>query len=219
MILPTLHLRIERWKFNKEYGIYVSTLGNFKDRYKRRLPFKLKDGYCYIKTETANWKSAHRLVMLTWRPIPDAEELTVDHLNHNKRDNSIGNLEWVTKEENLKRAERDRLTLKKQKTSTIHDGKNKYIIIDQEACKAEKARKKAERLASIKGYSIDGEGCYTKNEAIEKLVAMRGKDSRKLTVKAFKCLENGTNQEGKKVFGKHSVKHVVEIIYKENSND
>ena len=217
MILPTLHLRIERWKFNKEYGIYVSTLGNFKDRYKRRLPFKLKDGYCYIKTETANWKSAHRLVMLTWRPIPDAEELTVDHLNHNKRDNSIGNLEWVTKEENLKRAERDRLTLKKQKTSTIQDGENKYIIIDQAACKAEKARKKAERLASIKGYSIDGEGCYTKNEAIEKLVAMRGKDSRKPTVKAFKYLENGTNQEGRKVFGKHSVKHVVEIVYKEKT--
>lgn len=219
MILPTLHLRIERWKFNKEYGVYVSTLGNFKDRHKRRLPFKLKDGYCYVQTETASWKSAHRLVMLTWRPIPDAEELTVDHLNHNKRDNSIYNLEWVTKEENLKRAERDQLNLKKQKISTIQDGENKYIIIDQEACKAEKARKKAERLAKIEGYSIDGEGCYTKNEAIEKLVAMRGKDSRKLTIKAFKCLENGTNQEGRKVFGKHSVKHVVEIVWKENSND
>ena len=45
--------------------------------------------------------------MLTWRPIPDAEELTVDHLNHNKRDNSLDNLEWVTKEENWERAVND----------------------------------------------------------------------------------------------------------------
>ena len=219
MIFPTISLRIERWKFNKDYGVYVSTLGNFKDRYKRRLPIKLKDGYCYIKTETAGWKSAHRLVMLTWKPIPNAEDLTVDHLNHNKRDNSIHNLEWVTKEENLRRAEEDRLKLKKEKTTTITDGEVKYIIVDEEARKEEKARRKAERMASILGYSIDGEGCYTKNEAIEKLVAIRGENSRKLTKKAFKCLENGTNQEGRKVFGKHTVKHIVEIIYKESENN
>ena len=110
MILPTISLRIERWKFNKDYGIYVSTLGNFKDRYKRRLPIKIdQGGYCRVKTEVpkAPWKLAHRLVMLTWKPIPDAENLTVDHLNHNKRDNSLDNLEWVTKEENVRRAKED----------------------------------------------------------------------------------------------------------------
>ena len=44
---------------------------------------------------------------MTWRPIPNAEELTVDHLNHNKRDNSLNNLEWVTRQENLRRARKD----------------------------------------------------------------------------------------------------------------
>jgi hypothetical protein len=112
MILPTISLRIERWKFNKDYGVYVSTLGNFKDRHKRRLPIKIEaGGYCKIRTEAPHgaWKYAHRLVMLTWKPIPDAENLTVDHLNHNKRDNSVANLEWVTKKENLARASRDRI--------------------------------------------------------------------------------------------------------------
>ena len=112
MILPTISLRIERWKFNKDYGVYVSTLGNFKDRHKRRLPIKIEHGgYCKIKTEAPHgaWKSAHRLVMLTWKPIPDAENLTVDHLNHNKRDNSLANLEWVTKKENHSRASRDQI--------------------------------------------------------------------------------------------------------------
>lgn len=113
MILPTISLRIERWKFNKDYGIYVSTLGNFKDRHKRRLPIKIgKGGYCVVKTEaTKQWKLAHRLVMLTWKPIPDAERLTVDHLNHNKRDNSLTNLEWVTGLENQKRVQDDYLPI------------------------------------------------------------------------------------------------------------
>ena len=109
MILPTLHLKIERWKFNKEYGVYVSTLGNFKDRHKRRLPIVIRsDGYCAVKVEgTYSYKSAHRLVMLTWCPIPNAEKMTVDHKNHNKRDNSLANLEWITRAENLRRARED----------------------------------------------------------------------------------------------------------------
>ena len=115
MILPTISLRIERWKFNKDYGVYVSTLGNFKDRHKRRLPIKVgTGGYCAVKTEAAKpWKLAHRLVMLTWKPIPDAERLTVDHLNHNKRDNSLANLEWVTESENQRRAREDCVPVEK----------------------------------------------------------------------------------------------------------
>ena len=107
MIFPKLILRLERWKFNKDYGVYVSTLGHFKDRHKRNLPYKINQaGYCAIQTERGN-VFAHRLVLFTWKPIPNAEQLTVDHLNHNKRDNSLANLEWVTREENCRRAAND----------------------------------------------------------------------------------------------------------------
>lgn len=106
-ILPKFILKVERWKWNSEYRVYVSNLGNFKNEHKQRLPIKINSsGYCLIKTE-CGYRLAHRVVMLTWRPIPDAEELTVDHLNHNKRDNSLDNLEWVTKEENWERASND----------------------------------------------------------------------------------------------------------------
>lgn len=107
MILPKLTFKWERWKFNNDYGIYASTLGHFKDRYKRDIPVKINNkGYVMIKTEQG-YRLAHRLVMLTWRPTDDAENLTVDHLNHNKRDNSLVNLEWVTEKENKLRARND----------------------------------------------------------------------------------------------------------------
>ena len=112
-ILPKFQFRIEKWKWNSDYRVYVSTLGNFKDEYKNLITVKIDNkGYCVIKTN-CGFKKAHRLVMLTWKPIPDAENLTVDHINHNKRDNSVNNLEWVTKEENLNRAKNDLITAKK----------------------------------------------------------------------------------------------------------
>ena len=110
MVLPTLKLNIERWKFNKEYQVYVSNQGHFKNINKQPLPVKLnQSGYCCIKTP-CGFRMAHRLVMLTWNPIPDAENLTVDHLDHNKRNNSLDNLEWVTLKENQRRSKEDQLS-------------------------------------------------------------------------------------------------------------
>lgn len=103
-MLFNLIINFEKYKWNKDYGVYVSNLGHFKDRYKRLLPVKINlSGYVVIKTEKG-YISAHRLVMYTWRSIPNAENMTVDHLNHNKRDNSLKNLEWIDRSENQRRA-------------------------------------------------------------------------------------------------------------------
>ena len=78
-----------------------------KRKIKKRLPICIgTDGYCRVRT-SCGLIFCHRLVMLTFKPIPNAENLTVDHLNHNKRENTIYNLEWVTKYENLRRARAD----------------------------------------------------------------------------------------------------------------
>lgn len=107
IILPKINLVFEKWKWNKDYRIYVSNLGHFRDEHKKLLPLKISSsGYCHIET-CVGLRLAHRLVMLTWCPIPDAENLTVDHLDHNKRNNTLFNLEWVTQKENENRAKRD----------------------------------------------------------------------------------------------------------------
>ena len=108
MIFPTLHIEFEKWKFNKEYGVWVSNFGNFKDIHKRPIPKKIysQNGYVAVKTKHGN-RMAHRLVMYTWCPIEDREAFTVDHLDHNKRNNRVDNLEWVSQTENVMRAKDD----------------------------------------------------------------------------------------------------------------
>lgn len=109
-----IHFSIERWKWNADFGIYVSNKGRFRSRDKRDLPIKIGNGgYCmvYCGGNTHKYLSAHRVVMLTWRPTANAENLTVDHLDHNKRNNALDNLEWVTREENERRAKADLLNI------------------------------------------------------------------------------------------------------------
>ena len=107
IILPRFIFRVERWKWNKEYRTYVSNMGHFMDEHKKIIPIRVnQNGYVGVFTPYGIM-SAHRLVMRTWRPTANMENLTVDHLDHNKRNNSVENLEWVTRDENIKRARAD----------------------------------------------------------------------------------------------------------------
>jgi hypothetical protein len=84
-------------------------MGHFRDEHKQPIPIKLnQNGYVVIKTRNG-YQMAHRLVMKTWMPTEDMDNLTVDHLDHNKRNNALNNLEWVTEKENKRRAQQDHL--------------------------------------------------------------------------------------------------------------
>lgn len=50
----------------------------------------------------------HRLVMMTFKPVPNMDNLVVNHLDFNRRNNSIDNLEWCTVTENNHHAGRAR---------------------------------------------------------------------------------------------------------------
>lgn len=111
-MFPTIKLNIERWKYNPTFELYVSNMGHIRNKSKADIaPKILQGGYCvvYVYGSLNKYMLLHRVVMLTWKPTPEAEELTVDHLDHNKRNNALSNLEWVTREENERRAAEDYL--------------------------------------------------------------------------------------------------------------
>lgn len=101
-MLPIFHFSIERWRKNTEYGVWVSNQGRIRlIKNKNYLEPRVTDrGYCYVFTEKGAM-AIHRLVAYTWMGGKRADKYTIDHINTNKRDNSVKNLRWVEEEVNL----------------------------------------------------------------------------------------------------------------------
>lgn len=83
----------------------------------------------------------HKLVALTYIPIPQSEEeLTVDHIDRNKTNNTVSNLRWVTRSvqnqnQNKNWTEKMQLSVEKAAKSHSHpveqrDKNNHNILIN-----------------------------------------------------------------------------------------
>jgi hypothetical protein len=88
----------------------IDSFGNvFSYKYnkvKQMIPQKATAGYHYVtlcKNGTRRNRFIHRLVAQEYIPNPLNKE-EVNHINGNKLDNRIENLEWVTPSENIKHA-------------------------------------------------------------------------------------------------------------------
>lgn len=112
---------MEIWKDIPKYeGLYqVSNFGNVKslDRIvkgknnierkikgKIILPFKGNGGYLCVRLWKNNFAphfKVHRLILSTFYPIKNMEIYDVNHIDGNKQNNHINNLEWCTRQENL----------------------------------------------------------------------------------------------------------------------
>ena len=105
-MLPNFHFSIERWRKNEEYGVWVSSLGRVKLIKNKSLlePRISKDGYCLVFTQKGP-QSVHRLVAYTWLGEKRNEKYNIDHINSNKRDNSVSNLRWIEKNLNTEYAQ------------------------------------------------------------------------------------------------------------------
>ena len=98
--LPSLNQ--EEWKYIKNSNEYeISTLGNIR-RNGRNLKISDKPIYKIIRLKLDDkYKTyyIHRLVAETFIPNKDKKEF-VNHIDGNKHNNSVSNLEWCTRQEN-----------------------------------------------------------------------------------------------------------------------
>lgn len=107
---------IEKWKNIENFDNYqVSNLGNVRNlNFNKTGKVKLlkqktdKDGYSeIILCKNSKYKTfkVHRLVAINFVDNND-DKPQVNHINGNKSDNNVNNLEWVTASENLKHKHR-----------------------------------------------------------------------------------------------------------------
>lgn len=67
-----------------------------------------KDGYKKVRLSNGDGSrkvfSVHRLILETFQPNPNSKNLQVNHIDGNKTNNCISNLEWVTCKQNINHA-------------------------------------------------------------------------------------------------------------------
>lgn len=93
-------IKIKNVNFNQKYMIDEN--GNIWSPYgggKFLSPSKTQKGYMRIVLQTSEGRKTfqvHRLVLETFNPIENCENLEVNHIDGDKSNNSLNNLEWCS---------------------------------------------------------------------------------------------------------------------------
>lgn len=103
-------------------GYYINQKGEiYSDISKRYLEGNI-DRYGYLRVSLQRNSEpfqktykVHRLVKIIFDPIENFENLSIDHLDGNKQNNNISNLDWCPVSENVKRAIKNKLIYKSRR--------------------------------------------------------------------------------------------------------
>lgn len=111
---PNLYAAIEYWRPipNYEGKYYVSNLGRIKNSHGKIIKLQRNNrGYVIYTFNDCGkvTKYIHHLVMEVYGPHKPAPNYQIDHIDGNKLNNCISNLEWVTPSENTRRAYQNNL--------------------------------------------------------------------------------------------------------------
>lgn len=125
-------------KYPLKFNYYVTDDGRvWSERSNKFLSqTKDKDGYMKValcSTDLPPKKvhrySVHRLIMENFCPVPNMEQLQVNHIDGDKTNNCLHNLEWVTCEENIHHAIENGLRAKVNGAAKLTPDQVKEIYI------------------------------------------------------------------------------------------
>ena len=162
----------EIWKAVKNFeGIYeVSSLGNVRNNRQKLLKYYvINSGYAAIKFTVNGKRSSHlihRLVLEAFKPSVDATKNEVNHIDENKLNNCLDNLEWVSSKENkqhsIKSGTYDKLYTLKNSLGKKHlpNTKSKYHNVSYD-----KARNKWTACVRADGQNLEQKRFNTEKEA------------------------------------------------------
>ena len=127
----------EVFKPIKDYEYYeVSNLGNVRNSKTKKCLKQCYDGYGYllVTLHTKDYKKSfkvHTLVGKTFIDNPLGLK-TIDHINGNKTDNRVENLQWLSQMDNVKRFFKEQITEEQKEHYKIVHRKNMYKMHEKQ---------------------------------------------------------------------------------------
>jgi hypothetical protein len=92
-------LENECWKNHPTLGLPVSTQGRVINQSGKTPGYRMSSGYMKVQYKGKHYK-VHRLVAETWLDNPEKKP-QVDHIDNVRHNNTLANLRWVTRSENI----------------------------------------------------------------------------------------------------------------------
>ncbi len=146
----------ETWLSVKEFPEYqVSSFGRVKNKMGKFLKPSPNPRYLNINFRGKHPKTLHRVLMITFKPIDGCENLVVNHIDGDKFNNNLSNLEWTTPKKNSQHA---------QSMGLYETGSNRYNskLDDKKALEIKKLYKNPyTALQLAKKYQISDRLVYS----------------------------------------------------------
>jgi len=127
---------ITNCKYDLKFNYYVTDDGRvWSEQTNKFLSPQLdKDGYEKVQMMSTDGKrhrySVHRLIMENFKPVDNMENLQVDHVDCNKRNNNLNNLEWVINKENTIRAHKNNLCKEQHGENNTQSELKEYQVLE-----------------------------------------------------------------------------------------
>lgn len=153
-------------------------LGNIRKNQAGIMKLQPKNnGYLQVQL-SGKWYAVHRLVAEVFMGLPEDKSMVVDHIDSNKQNNQLTNLQWLSTKDNVKKAYRDGRVPKKSEKELIRSSKMLLKINEEHKIRI-KVFDKTNKTSLVFDSNQDAAKYYNKNKSyFSELYTKRGGENR-----------------------------------------